>query len=311
MAALTKTARKPRKNLWKRVCRKWQLYLLILPAVIAVIIFHYVPIYGVIIAFKDFRATKGIMGSSWVGMKHFIRFVTYRDFWKIIGNTVRISLYSLATFPIPVILALMVNDVRHEGYKRVVQMITYAPHFVSTVVVCSVVMMFTNISSGIINKTIELLGGKAIDFMTKPAYFAPIYVISGLWQNMGWNAIIYIAALAGIDPEYYEAAYIDGATNFQITRHINIPCIMPTVIIMLILNTGNILSVGFEKVYLLQNALNLPASRTISTYVYEMGLESGQYSFSAAIGLFNNVVNVVIILLVNKIAKLVTDTGLW
>ena len=311
MSAPSLSAKKSRGKCWARVCSRWQLYVLILPAVISVFVFHYVPIYGVIIAFKNFRATKGIWGSEWVGLKHFIRFVTYRDFWRIIGNTMRISLLTLATFPIPVILALMINDVRSKGYKRVVQMITYAPHFVSTVVVCSIVMMFTNVSSGIINKIIELLGGNAVDFMTRTQYFAPIYVISGLWQNMGWNTIIYIAALAGVPPELYEAAYIDGATSFQITRYVNLPSIMPTVIIMLILSTGNVLSVGFEKVYLLQNALNLPASRTISTYVYEIGLEGGQYSFSAAIGLFNNVVNVIIILLVNKIAKLVTNTGLW
>lgn len=296
---------------WMRVLSKWQLYTLILPAVVAVFVFHYVPIYGVIIAFKDFRVTKGIGGSDWVGLKHFIRFVTYRDFWQIIGNTIRISLMTLATFPIPVILALMVNDVRSKGYKRVVQMVTYAPHFVSTVVVCSMVIMFTNVSSGIINKAIVALGGTSIDFMTQTRFFAPVYVISGLWQNMGWNTIIYIAALAGVSPELYEAAYIDGASSFQITRHVNLPSIMPTIIVMLILNTGNILSVGFEKVYLLQNALNLPVSRTISTFVYEIGLEGGQYSFSAAIGLFNNVINILIILIVNRISKAATGTGLW
>jgi putative aldouronate transport system permease protein len=309
--SLKQSSNKPQRHSLIYVLSKWQLYVLILPAIISVFIFHYIPIYGVIIAFKDFRATKGIWGSNWVGLKHFIRFVTYRDFWQIVGNTLRISILTLTTFPIPIILALMLNDVRNKRYKQTAQMITYAPHFVSTVVVCSMVIMFTNVSSGIINKAIVALGGTAIDFMTKTPYFAPVYVISGLWQNAGWNTIVYIAALAGVEPELYEAAYIDGASNFQITKNINLPSILPTVIIMLILNTGSVLSVGFEKVYLLQNPLNLPASRTISTYVYEMGIEGGQFSYSSAIGLFNNLVNVVIIIAVNKISKAVTDVGLW
>ena len=295
----------------RRMRRKWQLYLLILPAIVSVFIFHYIPIYGVQIAFKNFRSSKGILGSEWVGFKHFARFLAYPDFWKILWNTVRISLYSLATFPCPVILALMMNELNSERYKKFMQMVTFAPHFISTVVVCSMVLLFFDRSQGLVNNVIAALGGERYDFVSSTKYFSSLYVWSGVWQNLGWNAIIYIAALSSVSPELIEAARVDGATRLQIVRYVNFPAILPTVITMLILSAGSLLNVGFEKIYLLQNPLNMEASRVISTYVYEIGLQGGQFSYSTAIGLFNNVVNIVVIILVNGISKRVTRVALW
>lgn len=295
----------------RRMRRKWQLYLLILPAIVSVFIFHYIPIYGVQIAFKNFRSSKGILGSEWVGFKHFARFLAYPDFWKILWNTVRISLYALATFPCPVVLALMMNELNSERYKKFMQMVTFAPHFISTVVVCSMVLLFFDRSQGLVNNVIAALGGERYDFVSSTRYFSSLYVWSGVWQNLGWNAIIYIAALSSVSPELIEAARVDGATRLQIVRYVNFPAILPTVITMLILSAGSLLNVGFEKIYLLQNPLNMEASRVISTYVYEIGLQGGQFSYSTAIGLFNNVVNIVVIILVNGISKRVTRVALW
>lgn len=295
----------------QKMARKWQLYVLILPAVISVFIFHYIPIYGVQIAFKNFRSSKGILGSEWVGLKHFIRFLNYPDFWKILWNTVRISLYSLATFPCPVVLALMMNELNCERYKKTMQMITFAPHFISTVVVCSMVILFFDRSQGIVNHAIEALGGQRYDFLTSQSAFSSLYVWSGVWQNLGWNAIVYIAALSSVSPELIEAARVDGASRLQIVWYVNLPAILPTVITMLILSAGSLLGVGFEKIYLLQNPLNMETSRVISTYVYEIGLQGGQFSYSTAIGLFNNVVNIIVIILVNGISKRVTQVALW
>ena len=295
----------------RRMRRKWQLYLLILPAIVSVFIFHYIPIYGVQIAFKNFRSSKGILGSEWVGFKHFARFLAYPDFWKILWNTVCISLYALATFPCPVILALMMNELNSERYKKFMQMVTFAPHFISTVVVCSMVLLFFDRSQGLVNNVIAALGGERYDFVSSTRYFSSLYVWSGVWQNLGWNAIIYIAALSSVSPELIEAARVDGATRLQIVRYVNFPAILPTVITMLILSAGSLLNVGFEKIYLLQNPLNMEASRVISTYVYEIGLQGGQFSYSTAIGLFNNVVNIVVIILVNSISKRVTRVALW
>lgn len=297
--------------LLRRVGRCWQLYMLILPPVITVFIFHYLPIYGLQIAFRNYRPTRGIWGSDWEGLKWFVQFVTYPDFWPILRNTLSISLYSLATFPCAVIFALMLNEIHSAKYKRYVQMVSYAPHFVSTVIVCSMLIIFTQYSNGIFNNVRVKLGLERVDIITVPGYFADLYVWSGVWQNLGWNAIIYLAALAGVSPELVEAAKIDGANRLQIIGHVTLPSILPTVITMLILNTGNILSVGFEKIFLMQNSLNLEASRVLSTYVYEIGIEGGQISYSSAIGLFNNVVNILVIALVNSLAKKTTSIGLW
>jgi len=301
----------PRRTLGKRMLKCWQLYALILPALISVLIFHYVPIYGLQIAFKNYRPTKGIWGSDWVGAKWFLQFFSYRDFWLIIRNTLSISLYSLATFPCAVILALMMNEVASPGYKKYVQMVSYAPHFVSTVIVCSMLVLFTQYNNGLFNNVRSMIGLERVDIITIPKYFPSLYVWSGVWQNIGWDTIIYIAALSSVSPELIEASKIDGANRFQTILHVIFPSILPTVITMLILSTGHVLSVGFEKVFLLQNSLNMEASRVLSTYVYEMGINNGQLSYASAIGLFNNIVNVIVILLVNFIAKKSSGVSLW
>ena len=299
------------KKWFGRLHKNRQLYVLILPAIISVFIFHYIPIYGVQVAFKDFRASMEIWGSPWVGLKHFGRFFEMPFFGMMIRNTLSISLYSLATFPCAVIVALLLNELRNERFKKVVQMVSYAPHFVSTVVVCSMVLIFFDKNRGLVNNVLALLGRERVSFIETPKYFSSLYVWSGVWSSVGWNTIIYLAALSSISPEMIEAARIDGASQWKILWHINVPSILPTIVTLLILNTGSILSVGFEKIYLLQNPLNLDASRVISTYVYEVGMGSGQFSYSTAIGLFNNVVNVVCIVLVNQISRAVTHISMW
>lgn len=284
--------------------------MLLLPAVVYVLIFSYGPMYGIIIAFENFKPKKGYLGSEWVGLEHFIRFLTYPDFWKLIRNTLSISLYSLATFPCAIILALLFNELKNGIFKKTVQMVTYAPYFLSSVVMCSLVILMVG-REGVLGRLYGVFTGKPNDLLTIPKYFSSIYVWSGVWQSVGWGTIIYLAALSGVSQELIESAKIDGANRFQIIRHVNIPCIMPTIIIMFIMSTGNILSVGFEKIFLLQNNLNLETSRVLSTYVYEIGLLGGQFSYSTAIGLFNNLANIVMLFIANKIAKKVSGIGIW
>lgn len=288
--------------------------MLISPVLAYFIIFEYIPMYGVQIAFKNFIATKGIWGSSWVGMRHFERFFDSYFFWRLITNTLGVSLYQLVVgFPVPIILALMINEVKQSRifFKKIVQTITYAPHFLSTVVLVGIVVMFLAPETGMINKLIVLFGGQPISFITEPAWFKTIYVGSGVWQQMGWSSIIYLAALAGIDPQLHEAAKVDGATRLQRIWHVNLPGIMPTIVILLILNMGSIMGVGFEKVFLMQNDLNLESSEVISTYVYKSGIIQAQYSFSSAIGLFNSIINFTLLILVNFAAKRMNQTSLW
>ena len=298
-------------RLCRRALSQWQLYLLILPAMVYLILFSYVPMYGVQIAFRDFRISKGIMGSPWVGLKHFIAFTQYPNFGKIMRNTLFISLYSFATFPLSIILALMLNEVDNLRYKKVVQMITYAPYFVSTVVVCSMITLFLNRNNGLFNNISALLGGQRVAFLENPKYFYSIYVWSDVWQGIGWGTIIYLAALSAVSRDLVEAAKIDGASRLEIVMHVDIPAIMPTIVITLIMRCGGILSVGFDKTYLLQNPLNLETSQVISTYVYELGLQSGRFSYSSAIGLFNTVINVMFLVMVNAISKRVSEISLW
>ncbi|WP_425320442.1 ABC transporter permease [Paenibacillus campinasensis] len=292
--------------------RNWQLYVLFAPVLLYFIVFHYVPMYGVQIAFRDFIATKGILDSPWVGLKHFERFFDSYYFWRILRNTLGIGLYELAVgFPIPIILALMINEVRNSKFRRMVQTVTYAPHFLSTVVMVGMIMMFLSPVSGLVNQVIAAFGGEPISFMTEPSWFKSIYVWSGVWQGMGWSSIIYLAALAGIDPQLHEAAKVDGASWLRRIWHINLPGIMPTIVILLILNIGSILGVGFEKVFLMQNSLNMEASDVISTNVYRSGILGAQYSYSAAVGLFNSVVNFILLISVNRIARKVSSSSLW
>ncbi|AEE97005.1 ABC transporter permease [Mahella australiensis] len=303
-----------KQNRWKLMKKSSQLYLIILLPVIYILVFNYYPMYGAQIAFRDYMPTKGIWSSPWVGLDNFARFFRRHDAWRIIGNTLSLSVYQLiAGFPIPIILALSLNSTKDGMFKKSVQTITYAPHFISTVVMVGIVMQFLSPRIGIINKIIEILGGTPTDFMGKSQYFGSIYVWSGVWQSTGWGSIIYLAALAGIDPSLHEAAIVDGASRFQRIIHIDIPGIMPTAIILLIMNAGQIMNIGFEKVFLMQNPLNLRSSEIISTYVYKMGLASsaGDFSYSTAIGLFNSVVNFVLIVTVNQIAKRVGEVSLW
>lgn len=308
----TKTKKSKLNKIKKVIAKDWQLYLLALPAVIYFVIFHYFPMYGIQIAFKDFMPVKGIIDSPWVGLKHFNRFFSSYQFWALLKNTLGVSIYQLvAGFPIPIIMALMLNQTRNKHFKKIVQTVTYAPHFISVVVLVGMMGIFLSPRSGLINYIITFFGGKPIFFMGEPALFKSVYVWSGVWQNAGWGTIIYLAALAGISPELYEAAKVDGATKWQIIRHVDIPGIIPTAVILLIMNVGSIMNVGFQKVFLMQNPLNLSTSEIISTYVYKVGLIQSQYSYSTAIGLFNTVINVILLVSVNKFAKKVGETSLW
>ena len=301
-----KNLKRLKKNLYR--CRL--LYLMILPSLITVFIFHYIPIYGVQIAFKDYRSSLGILGSEWVGLKYFIEFINYPYFEKVMVNTIRISLVCLCTFPIPIIFSIMLNELRSSKVKKVSQMITYAPHFVSTVVVCSMLMLFLD-KDGLINNIIAFFGGERVSYLSVPSAFAPIYAISDLWQGLGWGTIIYLATLAGISVELVEAAKIDGAGRLQTIWHVHLPYLKPTIITLFILKMGSLISVGFEKVFLLQNPLNLDASSVISTYVYEVGIINHQYSYSSAIGLFNNIINIILLVIANTVSKKVAETSLW
>jgi len=303
------------RNDWKKTVlgclSNWQLYVLLLPAVIYIFIFNYMPMYGVQIAFKNFRTSLGIWDSPWVGFSHFRRFISFPNFKLIVMNTLRLGAYGLATFPCSIILALLLNEIKNTVFKKTVQMITYAPYFLSTVVVCSLILLFFNKDAGVINNIRALFGADRIQFMAESTYFSHIYIWSGVWQGIGWGTILYLAALTNVSPELIEAARIDGANKLQIIRHVNIPCIVPTITIMLILACGGILSVGFEKAYLLQTPLNLSRSQVISTYVYEVGIINTQFSYASAIGLFNVLVNVSLLLTVNAIAKKITEIGIW
>lgn len=293
--------------------RNWLLYVFLLPAAIYIGTFMYAPMYGLIIAFKDFTASKGIMGSPWVGFKWFETFFNTPRFWQILQNTLTLSIYSLIVgFPLPIILALFINDIGNLKAKKFTQTVTYMPYFISTVVLVGMMSVLFSPRSGVVNTLLASLGGSGDTFfMGESRYFRHMYVWSGVWQNMGWNSIIYIAALTGVSQELHEAAKIDGANKFQRILHVDLPAILPTMVILLIMNCGNILSVGYEKVYLLQNSLNTPVSEVISTYIYKMGLQQQRYSYSTAIGLFNNLINFGVLVTVNKLSKKVSGTGLW
>lgn len=297
-----------RKNLKK--C--WQYYILLLPALAYFLIFCYGPMYGAQIAFRNFNAVDGITGSPWVGFAHFKRFFASPYFGSLIRNTLVISIYGLiAGFPLPIILALSLNELKNERVKKIAQTITYAPYFISVVVMCGMLISFLNPSTGIFNKLVTAFGGEPIPFLSKPDMFPSIYVWSGVWQSTGWGSVIYFAALSGVDPQLLEAATLDGAGRMQKIWHVNLPALLPTIVIMLIMNCGNLLSVGYEKIYLLQNALNAETSEVISTYVYKTGLVNAQYSFSTAVGLFNSAVNLVLLILVNTVSRKISDTSLW
>lgn len=300
------------RKIWAHIKQDGGLYLLLLPAVLYALIFLYAPMGGVLIAFKDYSPVKGIFGSPWVGLKYFERFLNAYNFEQIFVNTLSLSAYNLvAQFPIPIIFALFLNQMRQRRFKKVVQTVSYAPHFISMVVLVGMLNVFLSPSTGIVNIIIKSLGGDAVYFLGKADLFRPVYVWSGVWQDTGRSAIIYIAALSSIDQELHEAAMVDGASKLQQTLYIDIPGIMPTAVIMLILNLGRIMSVGFEKAYLMQNTLNISTAEIISTYVYKVGLLNAQFSLSTAIGLFNSVISCVLVVSVNYIARRFSDTSLW
>lgn len=288
-----------------------QIYMLLLPALLYVIIFDYVPMYGIQIAFKNYKGVLGIWKSPWVGFKHFIDFFEGYYFWRLLRNTLALSLYSLLVgFPIPIIVALILNETLPK-FKKTAQTILYAPHFISTVVLCGMIVTMFSKESGVVNTLLEMLGMERIYFMGEPDAFRHIYTWSGIWQGMGWNAIIYIAALSSVDPTLHEAASIDGASRMQRIFHINLPTIMPTIIITLIMRVGQIASVGYEKAFLLQTSLNIEVSEIISTYVYRRGIVDANYSFSTAVGLFNNIINIILVLVANQISKKTSETSLF
>lgn len=292
--------------------RHWQLYLLVIPPVLYFIIFKYLPMANAVLAFKNYNVVKGIWGSPWVGTQYFEMFFRNPAFPTLIKNTLYISFYQLIVgFPIPILLALALNEVKSARFKKTVQMVTYAPYFISTVVMVSIIMLFLSPRLGIVNTIAGALGFEAINYLGEPGMFRTIYVLSDVWQTMGYSAVIYLAALAGVDPSLYEAAKVDGANRFQKILNVDIPGILPAAVIILILSVGSIMALGFEKMYLLQNPLNLSTSEIISTYVYKIGLLNANYSFATAVGLFNSLINLVLLLVVNAIAKRASNTSLW
>jgi len=293
---------------WKKY---WPLYLMLLPTVLYYLIWGYGPMYGIIIAFKQFTPRKGIMGSPWVGFKYFQEFFTSPFVFRLIRNTVMINFWNLVfAFPLPIILALLLNEVRSNFYKRTVQTITYMPYFVSLVVVCGMIVDFTA-SDGVVGELIRIVGGTPKNLLAEPKYFRSIYVVSELWQRLGWDSIIFLAALTGINPELYEAARIDGAGKFKQTIHVTLPGIMPTIAILLILRVGSLMSLGFEKVILLYNPLIYETADVISSYVYRKGIVESNFSFATAVGLFNSVVNFLLVILANKVSAKITEVSLW
>jgi putative aldouronate transport system permease protein len=301
-----------RKSRLARILENRDLYLFCLPGIIITLIFHYWPLYGAQIAFRTYSARRGIWGSPWVGLAHFIRFFNSPNAALIIWNTFILSIYGLvAGFPIPIILALLLNTFRHKRYTKVIQTVTYAPNFISVVVMCSMIILFLSPRVGMVNKFIEMLGGTSINFMGERGMWRHIYVWTGVWQTMGWSSVVYFAALSGVNPEYHEAAIVDGATKLQRIIHIDLPTILPVAVMLLILSFGNLLSIGFEKVYALQNPLNLSVSEIISTYVYKLGILNNDLSYSSAIGLFNSAVNAVLLITVNSISRRLSDNALW
>ncbi|GHU73154.1 sugar ABC transporter permease [Clostridia bacterium] len=274
--------------------------------------FAYAPMYGIQIAFRDFKANLGFLKSPWVGLKYFQQFVALSNFWQLIQNTLLISVYSiLFGFPAPILLALMLNQLRFARFQKFVQTISYAPYFISTVVLVSMLNIFLAPSTGFVNNIIVSFGGKAVTFTGRAEWFRTVYVASGVWQGIGWGAIVYLASLSGVNPELYEAAMVDGATRFQRVWHIDIPGILPTVVIMFILQMGSLMNVGYEKAYLMQNALNNQVSEIISTYVYKIGLLNAKFSFSTAVGLFNSLINFILVVSTNMISQRLTQTSLW
>lgn len=301
------------QRIGRELRKNWGLYLLVALPLLYLILLKYWPMYGVQIAFRNYSPARSIEESPWVGLKYFEKFMGNYQFTRILLNTIAISLYSLVTFPLPIILAVMLNYVTHAKFKKTVQMISYMPHFISTVVMVGIILQFLDVRSGLLNMLLALFGVEPVNFMAKPQYFRAIYVLSGVWQSLGYNSIIYIAALSGVSPELHEAAIVDGANILKRIWHIDLPGILPTISILLIMQCGSILSVGYEKIYLMQNSLNASVSEIISTYVYKQGIAAAmpQYSYATAIGLFVSVVNVILLVTVNATSSKLSGSSLF
>lgn len=300
------------KHIFLDFRRNWQLWLLLFPTLLYIAVFCYQPMYGALIAFKDFNPRLGILGSPWAGFKYFEQFFQTSIFAKTLTNTILLSVFNLLwSFPIPIIFALLLNQVKNKRFKAFIQTVTYAPNFISVVVLVGMITLFLSPGSGFLTGILGKLGAKDSLYLVRPEYFRTLYIASGIWQGMGFSSIIFLAALTGVSPELHESAMIDGAGIVKRIWHIDIPAIMPTIVIMLIMAIGNILSIGYEKVYLLQNGMNLEVSEIISTYVFKTGIRSAQYSFATAVGLFNSVINLILLLGANLIAKKTTETSLF
>lgn len=290
----------------------WQLYIMILPAVIFFIVFNYLPMYGIQIAFKDYRAVDGISGSPWTGFKHFTTFFNAYYFKRLLTNTLVLNVENLIfSFPVPIIMAIMLNQIQKDKLKRGIQTSIYVPYFISTVVLAGMLYIFLSPTSGILNTARGWLGLKAVDYMSSASAFRPIYIISSIWQNAGYSTILFIAALSGVDQALYEAAEIDGASIWQKIRYIDLPSLLPTIMMVLVLDCGKLLNSNTEKALVMQTAGNIPTSDIIGVYVYNVGLGSGQFSYTAAIGLFINIINFILIISVNQISKKTTEVGLF
>lgn len=299
-------------RLKKDICRNWILYVMVLPVIVYYVIFAYFPMYGVTMAFKDFKIKQGILGSPWVGFEHFKRFFSTYNFKTILKNTLEINIYGLLVgFSLPIIFALFLNYLKSNKLKKTVQMVSYAPHFISVVVLCGMIRIFMDLDTGVLNTLRNLAGLESVDFLSVKAWYKDIYVWTGVWQGLGWDAIIYMSALAGVDMQLHEAAIIDGATKLQRMRYVDLPSLKPTIIMLLILNLGNMMSIGFDKAYLLQNPLNMAESEVISTYVYKQGLLDANYAYSTAVGLFSSIINLFLLVGFNALAKKVAKESLF
>ena len=296
----------------KYIRNNYWLYLFILPGILFMLVFKYIPMVGIVVAFQDFKVTRGIFGSDWVGLKHFEYLIKSPDFFRVFRNSILISIYRLVWgFPFPILLALLMNEMRAVGYKRVMQTVLYLPHFISWVVVVGMITNLLSPSTGIVNMAIKALGGEAIPFLTTPKYFRTILVVSDIWKGAGWGTIVYMAAMSGIHPALYEAAVIDGASRWQRIVYVTLPGISSTIVVMLILRTGSILSNGFEQVYLLQNALVTEVSEVFETYTYTVGLREGRFSFASAVGIFQSVVGCILLFTTNGLARKIGGNGIW
>ncbi|MGI6671942.1 MAG: ABC transporter permease [Christensenellales bacterium] len=314
MTALSnkRTAVQQRDRVLRKLWKTRYVYLMLLPVVLYFALFKYWPMYWLRMAFYDFKILRGFDGSKFVGAKHFVRFFDSTDFWMLLNNTLKINFSVLVfVFPVPILFALLLNEVRNPSFKKTIQTVSYLPYFISTMIVVTMLNTLLSPSMGVVNRIIKALGGEAVYFMGSEKYFRPVYILSAIWQNTGWSAIVYLCALTSIDPSLYEAAIVDGAGRLRQVWHITLPGIRSTIVIMFILQLGKIMNVGFEKVYLMQNDLNLGASEVISTYLYKTGIINANYSYSTAIGLFNSVINFAMILLSNTISRKAGDVSLW